>query len=312
MAGALIKSSTHFGAIAAWVMIASSGPLAAQVETADPAVAANNAPAGRRIATLDMPISPTISPSPDGRFLAVMQTRPDPVLWIVPTDGGEPFAFRKMWAAYKPRWAASGNRIGFIAVIGPPRVWTIEMETSSGRPLDPPRLLYRTPVNAFAFSPDAASIALVPRETTAAGASEVHVVNWETRSVGVLLRERGVIYQLDWSADGRWIYYGLAPALPADTADSLKRVDIFNGSTETVLQVGEYLGLSADGGTLLYRPVGAGDGRTVETASLDGAHLSTFRLPNGSTPTWGPSATLLQVRTNPAGDEIWAIPTPNN
>ncbi len=310
MAGALIKCPIVLTVIALWALVASSGPLAAQVETSEPAVTVKDASGGRRIATLHVPISPGVAPSPDGRFIAVMQTRPDPILWIVPTDGGEPFAFRKMWAAYKPRWAASGDRLGFIAVIGPPRVWTVEMDPGSGRPLDPPRLLYRTPVNAFAFSPDASSIAFIPRQTTAAGASQVHVANWETRSVGVLLRESGVIYQLDWAADGRWIYYGLAPALPADTADSVKRVNIFDGSTETVLQAREYLGLSQDGRTLLYRPVGADDSRTVETATLDGAHLSTFRLPDGSRAVWGPNATLLQVRAGPAGDEIWSIPTP--
>ena len=44
------------------------------------------------IAGIDVPIHPAVAPSPDGRFFAVLQTRPDPILWIVPTDTGAPFS----------------------------------------------------------------------------------------------------------------------------------------------------------------------------------------------------------------------------
>ena len=300
--------------LAGLLALACAGELCAQtaVERADPAPIVVR-PRPRRFAELDVPLHPAVAPAPDGRFFAALQTRPDPVLWIVPADGGAPFAFRKMWAAYRPRWAPSGNRIGFIAAIGPPRIWTVEVDPASGRPLDPPRLLYRSAANAFAFSPDGERVAFVPRSTTAAGASEIHIVEWESRSVRRLLREDGMIYRLDWSPDGEFIYYGLAPNAAADSAHRVARARVPNGSTRTLLSVGEFLGLSPDGSTLLYRPADLEEGQRdlLELALASGEPLVRIAVPPGATPTWGPSAaSLVQVRASEAGDEIWEIPTP--
>jgi len=300
--------------LAGLLALACAGQLRAQtqVEHADPAPIVVR-PVPRRFAELDVPLHPAVAPAPDGRFFAALQTRPDPVLWIVPADGGEPFAFRKMWAAYKPRWAPSGNRIGFIAAIGPPRIWTVEVDPATGRPIDPPRLLYRTAANAFAFSPDGERVAFVPRSTTAAGASEIHIVEWESRRVRRLLREDGMIYRLDWSPDGAFIYYGLAPNAPADSTHRVVRARVANGSAQTVLHVQEFLGLAPDGWTLLYRPAHAEQSQrdVLELALTGGERLVRIAVPAGATPTWGPSAaSLVQVRASEAGDEIWVIPTP--
>lgn len=294
--------------------LACAGELSAQtpVEPVDIAPVVFR-PTPRRFAELDVPLDPGVAPSPDGRFFAALQTRPDPVLWIVPADGGEPFAFRKMWAAYKPRWAPSGNRVGFIAAIGPPRIWTVEVDPASGEPVDPPRLLYRTAANAFAFAPDGERIAFVPRSTTAAGASEIHIVEWESRRVRRLLREDGMIYRLDWSPDGAFIYYGLVPNAPGDSTHRVVRARVGHGSTQTVLRVQEFFGLSPDGWTLLYRPADAGESQrdVLELALTGGEPLVRIALPDGATPTWGPSAaSLVQARASEAGDEIWEIPTP--
>jgi Tol biopolymer transport system component len=270
-------------------------------------------PTPRRFAKLDVPLHPSVAPSPDGRFFAALQTRPDPVLWIVPTDGAEPFALRKMWAAYKPRWSPSGNRIGFIAAVGPPRIWTVEMNPASGRPMDPPRLLYRTGANAFALAPEGERVAFVPRRTTAAGASEIHIVEWESRRVRRLLREDGMIYRLDWSPDGAFIYYGLAPNAPADSTHRVVRARLSNGSAQTVLHVQEFLGLAPDGSTLLYRPADLDESQRdiLELALASGEALVRIAVPAGATPTWGATAaSLVQIRASEAGDEIWEIPTP--
>ncbi|MEE9132268.1 MAG: hypothetical protein V3U13_01785 [Gemmatimonadota bacterium] len=268
-------------------------------------------PAARQVAKLNVPIHPTVAASPDGRFFAALQTRPDPILWIVPTDGGEPFAFRKRWAIYRPRWAPSGNRIGFIAAIGPPRIWTVEVDPESGRPIDPPRMLIRTNANAFAFSPDGERVALVSSRSTAAGASEIHIVDWESRRYRVLPRESGMVYWLDWSPDGKSIYYGVTPSESTeDTAHRVVRADVVSGATETVLRVGEFLGLSADGTQLLYRPAEPDPAGTevLELATAGGEPLMRLVIPAGPTPRWGADPTsLLQIRAEGAGSAVLQI-----
>jgi dipeptidyl aminopeptidase/acylaminoacyl peptidase len=269
-------------------------------------------PPPRQLAVLRLPIHPRVAPSPDGRLIAVLQTRPDPVLWIVPVDGREPFALRQNWAAYHPRWSPAGDRIGFIAGIGPPRIWTVEVDPESGRPVDPPRLLIRTNANAFAFSPDGGRVALVSARSTAAGASEIHIVDWESRRTRSLLREDGIIYRLDWSPDGEFLYYGLAATAPSDDErHTIVRAHPANGVTERMARVGEFLGLSADGSRLLYRPVDQGDGR-AEAFELSDRHtkpLLRLTLPPGPAPQWGADpGSLLQVLPVQGGNVILEIP----
>ncbi len=266
-----------------------------------------------KLAEVGVPIHPDLAPSPDGRHIAVLQTRPDPVVWIVPTDGGVPFAFRKMWAAYNPRWAPSGDRIGFIAGIGPPRIWTVEVDPASGRPLAPPRLLYRAAANVYAFAPDGERIAFVSRRSTAAGASEIYVIDWKTRHARFLLRESGMIYRLDWAPDGGHLVYGVAPAA-SDSAHRVVRATI-GGRRETLLRVREFLGLSPDGMALLYRAddLEAIRRNALEIATARGAPLGRIIVPRGATPAWSANSTaLLQVQPqeNGAADRIVAIPSP--
>jgi hypothetical protein len=266
-----------------------------------------------RVAAIDVPIDPTVAPSPDGRFVAVLQTRPQPLVWIVPTDGGKPFAYRKTWSATKLRWSRSGNRIGFIADGGPPRIWTIEVDPATGRAMDPPRMLYRDAVNAYTFSPDGEWVAYVPRRTTAAGASEIHIVEWESRKVRVVLREDGMIYHLDWSPDGEYLYYGVMPATTdEDPAHRVRRARVRDGRSANVLTAGEFLGLSADGLYLLCRPAGwsSEDGNIVELAGIDGRRIMRIEVAPGPAPRWGavgPGA-IVQVLPSEEGVAIWAIP----
>jgi dipeptidyl aminopeptidase/acylaminoacyl peptidase len=289
-----------------------ASPLVSQ-QTELPDVAAKRiAPGPQLVARIDAAIHPTVAPSPDSRFYAAIQTRPDPVLWIVPIDGSKPFAFRKMWAAYNARWSPSGNRIGFIAAIGPPRVWTVEVDPASGRAMDPPRLLVRTGANAFAFSPDGARIALVASRSTAAAASEIHIIDWETRQVRVLLRERGMIYRLDWSPDGRSIYYGLDTSSTTGASHEVKQVSLATGSAKAVRAVGQYVGLSPDGKALLAKPAEGDQGgdNLVEVVALNDGSVTTIELPPGLRSVgWAASSEAL-VLVAPADDKdgIWEIP----
>jgi Tol biopolymer transport system component len=230
-------------------------------------------------------------------------------LWIVPTDGGEPFAFRKTWATYNPRWAPSGNRIGFIAAIGPPRIWTVEVDPESGRPIDPPRMLIRTNANAFAFSPDGERIALVSSRATAAGRSEIHIVDWESRRSRVLLRESGTIYWLDWAPDAESIYYGVIPTdSSGEATHRVVRAHARTGSSENVLEVEEFLGLSSDGARLAYRPAGEqhADHSVVELATTAGEILVQLLMPARPTARWGAGlGSLFQTRVAGMKTEIW-------
>jgi hypothetical protein len=268
-------------------------------------------PRERRIAAFDIPIHQTVAPSPDGRFFAALQTRPDPVLWIVPTDGGEPFAFRKQWATYYPRWAPSGNRVGFIAAIGPTRIWTVEVDQESGRAIDPPRMLIRTNANAFAFSPDGNRIALVEARSTAAGASEIHIVDWESRRYRVLLRDDGAIYRLDWAADGESVYYGI---IPNDSIGPVHhrivKASAKSGAKSKVLDVVEFIGLSLDGSHLAYRPIGdeLAGADIVELASTDGAISLRLAMPTEPAPRWSADpGSFFQARIVGDTTEIWQI-----
>ena len=308
----MIPRSTVLLALTALVCITAANTSNAQVteELTDSTLAVIT-PSERRIAAFDIPIHQTVAPSPDGSFLAALQTRPDPVLWIVPTDGGESFAFRKTWATYYPRWAPSGNRIGFISAIGPTRIWTVEVDPESGRPIDPPRMLIRTNANAFAFSPEGDRIALVASRSTAAGRSEIHIVDWESRKFRVLLREDGAIYRLDWAPDGESIYYGIIPNdSTGPVTHRIGRADARSGTTSKVLDVGEFLGLSPDGSQLAYRPVGSelAEDDLVELASPEGEVLVRLVIPAGPAPRWsaGP-ASFYQTRIVGDTTEIWEL-----
>jgi hypothetical protein len=317
MARTLIASGRRTLALAATLCLVLPGESRSQASAQGGTAADSTVPVLRPeplpVAGIEVPIDPTVAPSPDGRFVAVLQTRPRPLIWIVPTDGAKPFAYRKTWSATKLRWARSGNRIGFIADGGPPRIWTIEVDPATGRAMDPPRMLYRDAVNAYAFSPDGERIAYVPRHTTAAGASAIHIVEWESRKVRVLLREDGVIYHLDWSPDGESIYYGLAPTSPGEgPAHRVRRATVRGGRATTVLSAGEFLGLSADGFYLLLRPAGWSqeDGNIVELAGANGRRLMRIEVAPGPAPRWGalgPGA-IVQVLPAEEGFAIWAIP----
>jgi hypothetical protein len=51
----------------------------------------------------------------------------------------------------------------------------------------------------------------------------------------------------------------------------------------------------------------------VEVADLEGHVTARLRLPPGGTPRWAAASdALLQVRSGDEGDEIWAIPLPND
>ncbi len=300
--------------------------------------------AARAVAGLDAPVDPGVAPAPDDRFIAALQPRPDPIIWIVPTDGSAPFPLREGWAAFRLRWSPSGDRIGFIAAVGPPRVWTIELDPRTGQPRAPPRMLIRTSANAYAFAPDGRRIALVTSRSTAAGASEIRIVDWATRDWRTLARESGPVYRLDWSPDGRWLYYGVDPA--ADDPDHrIRRVDVATGSTTTVRRTGSYLGLSPDGRRILYTPSsgprapGATSAAPARSASqetargsrrrtdgttdrepgtaarfaiadVDGGPARVFQLPvDSGMPRWsGDGAALLAVRPRDDGHAILRIP----
>ncbi len=290
-----------------------AAPAAAQSTANQPAVDAVSAvSAARLIAELDVPLHSTVAPSPDGRFLLALQTRPDPVLWIVPADGGEPFAFRKSWAAYQPRWAPSGNRIGFIAGIGPPRIWTVEMDSVSGRPIDPPRLLHRTGASAFAFSPDGERIALAETRSTAAGASEILIIDWESRKVHRLLRGDGMIYRLDWAPDGASIFYAIAPTESADSSHRVVMARVRDGRKTIVLETRGLIGLSPDGDYFLLRTDGSNPtaDELLEIVRTDGERIAVVDLaPNFGNVVWaGDARSLIQVRPAGHGGAVWEIP----
>ncbi len=308
MAGALRPRGGRSSLLAATLATLLGATGARAQSAADSAAVPLITPTARPLATLTIPIDPNVAPAPNGRLFAALQTRPDPVIWIVPADGGEPFSFRKSWAAFQPRWSPSGNRIGFIAGAGPPRIWTVEVDSASGQAMDPPRLLFRTPANAFAFSPDGERIAMVTARSTAAGASEIRLVEWERRSSRMLLRARGAIYRLDWSPDG-YIYYGLLPDSREPGAPHIvRRSSIRGGRPETLYRAGEFLGLSPDGAYLLRRAAGQSvDANAFEVTRVDGTPLFRFNLPPGSgMPRWAASSrALIQVRAAGARHGIW-------
>ncbi len=152
--------------------------------------------------------------------------------------------------------------------------------------------------------------------STAAGASEIHLVDWASRRYHVLLRETGMIYRLDWAPDGDFIYYGLLPEeAEAESAHRVVRAAVRDGARTTVRVTGEFLGLSPDGARLLYRPREKRDTQrdVVETAPLaDGFPARLTLLPGTAEPYWSASSkSLLTVRAKAEGDEVWEVPLPH-
>ncbi len=314
MAGALRSRGLRHVVLAAAIAALICAPEAlSQTVAASPDTTAVRVitPTARMVAALAVPIDPNVAPAPNERFFAALQTRPDPVIWIVPADGSKPFSFRRSWAAFQPRWSPSGNRVGFIAGVGPPRIWTVEVDSASGRAMDPPRLLFRTPASAYAFAPDGKRIAMVTSRSTAVGASEIRIVDWESRRSRMLFRARGAIYRLDWSADG-YIYYGLLPDVREPGMPHIvRRIAVRGGKPEMLYRGGEFLGLSPDGAYLLRRVAGesAGVGE-FEVTRVDGTPLFRLNLaPGFGVPRWAASSrALIQVRAAGAGHGIWELP----
>lgn len=114
-------------------------------------------------------------------------------------------------------WAPSGGMIVFQAHRGPlsfdgkeltreAAVWTIRVDSSSGRALEPPRLVTNAPVNhGVALSPDERTVAFARYEGSYVSSLCVAPVAGGSANI---LASGIEVSGVRWSADGKWIFYG--------------------------------------------------------------------------------------------------------
>jgi Tol biopolymer transport system component len=161
--------------------------------------------------------------SPDGRWV-VFNGPADGLnaanLWIVATGGGEPVRltsghFFDMWA----RWFPSSDRLAFLssrpAAPGSRDMYlmTIAIDPRTGQPSGPPRRVTLEPVHGMpAISPDGEHIAYRGRADSIYRIAVVPATGGVTREVASFPVEAGSVSGVpfvQWSSDGRWLYYKL-------------------------------------------------------------------------------------------------------
>lgn len=176
----------------------------------------------------------------------------------------------------------------------------LERGTRLALPVGPTGILGDTrPV----FSPDGSMLAFVRWQTTYFG--DIHVFDLKTQQLRRVTEDATAIYGLDWSPDGRWLYFSSNRA--GDY--SMWRVRNTGGAPQSVL-VGagriEELEFSADGRRLVYQEW---DARADIYAWRNG-HVARSPLIGSTRWDWGaspsPDGSMIAFASDRSGrEEIW-------
>jgi len=260
------------------VLIGGSTPLHAQTEQEIPTIE----PTYTRIFGSDSIEIAGAQLSPDGRWVLFKgYHEAGGGIWIVSTEGGEPMRLTEGdLGGDGPVWFPTGDRIAFRS--DGPGYWavmTMPIDPLNGRPTGPARPVTLEGSTAyFDVSPDGRWIAYTPLENGQRVIRIVPSTGGTTRTLVAADTPRPL-----WSADGRHIYYQVAPGGRWATI----RIAVEGGEPDTVLSKFARLGHS----TLLVKT-----GSEFEVTTLAGEPRARFHLPGGlRTPRYGPDANNLLV-----------------
>jgi len=224
--------------------------------------------------------------SPDGRWVvfSTFQGVGDGYLWIVPSDGGEPRRLIESRRVRDPIWFPDGDRIAYWSGENS-AVMSVAFDSRVGQVSGRPQRITLDPAASwFRLSPDARWIAY--RKWSHGDDGMKMVINVVPSSGGTARavgEPADLIFLMDWSADGRYIYYR-APLADAPDAYRTFRVLVDGGAPEEVHD--PPTGESAP--RMPYRIVRVSDGSTVgppfEIQTYDGSPVARIALPENTEP----------------------------
>lgn len=194
-----------------------------------------------------------------------------------------------------------GTLLAFVRYDAEPSIWTLAIDSATGRATGQARRVSIRSGRAPAFSPDSRYIAfsVLPANDTLVGARVVRVPAGGGPEE-VISREPGYAQSLRWSPDGRWIYYRHGVATASRRKRTLRRVAASGGSAQVLGSVGEFIGLSPDGSRLAYITNMQFHRDTVKTIVIADAHgteVQRFQLVGSGQPiAWGADGELLVLQ----------------
>jgi hypothetical protein len=220
--------------------------------------------------------------SPDGRWVLFSTVTPagGGYIYLVSSQGGEVKKLIDDPSMLEPVWFPSGDRIAYWSRANM-AIMTVPFDGGAGKLSGPSqRVTLDVALSWFRLSPDGRWIAYrtVPRDGSGLAIEVVPSNGGTTRSVA---RGGGLLFLMDWSADGRYVYYQ-ARTNDAPSESHVYRVAVQGGAPEEVRQ--PPTGLSAPPVPYRIRPAAGGSrqGSPLEVQTYDGRPVARIALPRGA------------------------------
>jgi dipeptidyl aminopeptidase/acylaminoacyl peptidase len=158
-------------------------------------------------------------------------------------------------------------------------VWTLPIDPEAGRQTGPARRISVRSGRMPAFSPDGRWIAFSALPATDTAGVRIVVVPVTGGAERVVLRAQGYVRNLEWSRDGRWIYFQHGTGAAGGRRRTVSRVPSEGGGEQVLQAAIDFHGLSPDGRFIAYTIDGNPTGTTLGFATADGLELVRYRAP---------------------------------